>query len=62
MQKAKRTIDYTIASSPTLADLRRIVKETETIDEKSRVEFPREQGQRDAEYVHVVITEEFPNA
>lgn len=62
MNKAKRTIDYTVSGQVTLRDLRRIVEETLIIDENSKVDFPREAGQRDAEYVHIVITEDFPNA
>lgn len=60
MQAGKRTIEYSLPSAITLADIRRIVRETESLKDETRVELPRTLGQRDQEYVKVILTEEWP--
>jgi hypothetical protein len=60
MQPGKRTIEYTLPSAITLADFRQIVRDTEELEGDSRIELPRSMGQLDAEYVRVIITEEWP--
>jgi hypothetical protein len=60
MQPGKRTIEYSLPPEMTLADFRRIVRETESLKDDTRVALPRSMGQRDQEYVRFVLTEEWP--
>jgi hypothetical protein len=58
MKNTKRIVDYTLGITPRLQDLREIVAETQQLSGESRLEFPRFVGQRDEEYLHIVITED----
>lgn len=58
LHNAKRVVDYTLETVTRLSDLRQIVAETQALDGTSTVEFPRFVGQREQEYIHLVITEE----
>lgn len=60
VRAGKRVIDYDLPENVTLGDIRQIVNETLTIDDNARVQFPRTTGQRDAEHVKFLITEEWP--
>jgi hypothetical protein len=60
MQPGKRVIEYALPPEMTLADFRRIVKETQSLSGETRVALPRTLGQRDQEYVKFVMTEEWP--
>lgn len=60
MQSGKRTIEYNLPEKLTLADFRRIVRETESLKDETKVDLPRSIGQRDAESIRFVLTEEWP--
>lgn len=57
--RSKRFIDFTIPNNQlTISDLRQIVAQTNDVVATSSVEFRVEEGQRDAQYLHVIITED----
>lgn len=60
VRAGKRVIDYDLPENVTLGDIRQIVNETLTLSDQARVQFPRTMGQRDAESIKFLITEEWP--
>lgn len=60
MLPGKRIISYHLPAEMTLADFRRIVKETESIDALARVRLPHSLGQRDQEVFEFVLEEGWP--
>ena len=55
MQKIKDIIEYALGSTPTLADLRQVVADTEDLSGALRIKIERHEGQRDSESHSIVV-------
>jgi hypothetical protein len=60
MQPGKRTIVYNLPPDMTLGNFRRIVEETQSLRDDTKVMLPHSMGQRDDEHFKFVLEEIWP--